>query len=96
MSIHVHIERLVLEGLDAKPGQAPTIGAAVERELGRLLATQGLNAPASRAEPHLPASHVQLTAQADSRALGRQIGGAVYQILNPSPQQIPTHIVPPA
>ena len=96
MSIHLHIERLVLEGLDARPGQGPAIRAAVERELARLLATQGLNATASRSEPHLPPADLQLTAQTNSSALGRQIGGALYQILNPSPQQIPTDTVPPA
>jgi hypothetical protein len=92
MSIHVHIERLVLEGLDARPGQGPVIGAAVERELARLLAARGLDAASSRNEPHLPAGRLHLPSQNDPRGLGRQIGGAVYQVLNPSPKQTTANI----
>lgn len=90
MSIHVHIERLVLEGLDARPGQGPVIGAALEQELARLLATQGLDAASSRSEPHLPAGELHLGSPSDPPSLGRQIGGALYHVLNPSPNQSTT------
>jgi hypothetical protein len=73
-----------LEGLPASQAQGPVIGAAVEAELARLLAAEGLDARGSRSEPYLPAGHVQLRSQSDSRGLGRQIGGVVYQILNPT------------
>jgi len=42
MNIKVSIERLVLDGLPVSSAQGSLIGAAVETELARLLATGGL------------------------------------------------------
>lgn len=42
MSIHLHIERLVLDSVLLADGQAAQIGAALEQELARLLRAQGL------------------------------------------------------
>ena len=90
MNINVHIERLILEGLPATSAQGPAVGAAVEAELARLLVVEGLAAPASRAEPRLPAGHIQLVPEGSPRSLGQQIGGAVYHVLNQSEQPTTT------
>jgi hypothetical protein len=43
MKIEVAIGRLVLDGVDLAPGEEPRLRAAVEAELGRLLAHGGLD-----------------------------------------------------
>ena len=43
-NIHLHIERLVLDGLPIDRGQGPHVQAAVEAELTRLLTENGLDA----------------------------------------------------
>jgi hypothetical protein len=86
-SVQLHVERLVLEGLPISPAQGPLIGEAVEAELTRLLTIEGLAAPGSRAEPHLPAGHIHLIPEGGPRTVGQQIGAAVYHVLNQSNEQ---------
>ena len=47
-NIHLHIERLILDGLPIERAQGPHVQAAVEAELSRLLTENGLAASASR------------------------------------------------
>jgi hypothetical protein len=88
MSINVHIERLILDGLSVTDAQSPIIGAAVERELARLLARGGLerSLQSGGAWATLPVEAVQLTSSKPSQ-LGQQIAQAVYGGigLEPSP-----------
>ncbi|TMJ15757.1 MAG: hypothetical protein E6G94_06095 [Alphaproteobacteria bacterium] len=80
MSINLHIEKLVLEGLPVGTHEGPLVQTAVEAELARLLATSGVqpgafrsaSAPLVRAEPIL-------TPGADGGRLGTQIGNAIFQ-----------------
>ncbi|MBP1468348.1 hypothetical protein EYB53_021735 [Candidatus Chloroploca sp. M-50] len=79
MNIALHIDRLVLDGLELGPGQARLVRAAVEVELTRLLTAGGL-APelaAGAAMPTLEAGTIA-TAGSEPRALGGQIAQAVY------------------
>ena len=80
MHITVRIERLVLDGLPIAPGQASLVQAAVEAELGRLLAAGALDARllAGGAQPVLAADAFQLSGAGDPAALGAQIAQAVY------------------
>ncbi len=81
MNIHVHIERLILEGLPVEQRQTPQVQAAVEAELMRLLAAGGL-APAWQtggATPRVAAADIQLPGQPNPAHVGRQIAGAVYR-----------------
>jgi len=79
MSINLHIERLVLDGLSASHTEGPIIGTTVETELARLLATGGLRVSlqSSGAWPSVPVSAVQLTAGTPAE-VGQQIAQAVY------------------
>jgi hypothetical protein len=79
MNINVSIERLVLDGLRISHAQGPLIGAAVETELARLLATGGLEMglQSGGAWPSMPVSVAQLTASKPTQ-LGQQIAQAVY------------------
>ena len=43
-NIHLHIERLILDGLPIERAQGPHVQAAVEAELARLLTENGLDA----------------------------------------------------
>lgn len=81
MNINVHIKRLVLDGISVSPGQRPHLQAAVEAELARLLAADGLahSLLAGGAVPHVPAGAIQLTRESDPTHLGQQIARAVYR-----------------
>jgi len=80
MHITMKIERLVLDGLPIAPGQAALVQAAVEAELGRLLAAGALDARllAGGALPALAADAIQLSGAGDPATLGTQIAQAVY------------------
>jgi hypothetical protein len=43
MSIRIHIERLVLEGLPVTAAQGPLVREALQRELGSVMASGGLS-----------------------------------------------------
>jgi hypothetical protein len=80
MNVTVHIERLVLEGLPLSRRQAPLVQAAVEAELARLLAAEGL-APGlatGGTVPRLTAPALQVGADTGPTHLGTQIAQAVY------------------
>lgn len=80
MNINLHIDRLVLDGLPIDHRHGPLIKAAVEAELGRLLAADGLaNSLANGgATPSVPASGIQVSHDSNPARLGQQIGRAIY------------------
>ncbi|HXI26416.1 MAG TPA: hypothetical protein VNG71_21360 [Pyrinomonadaceae bacterium] len=80
MNIDLHIERLVLDGVDTAPGQRHLLRAAVETELTRLLLEGGLAQRLSGAGalPGVVSPAIQLNADNDAAQLGQQIAGAVY------------------
>ena len=81
MSINLHIERLILEGL---PEGHTGIGAVIEAELARLLTRDGLAGAVSRHEASLSAAPIMLVRPADLQSVGKQIGGSVYETLKSS------------
>jgi hypothetical protein len=80
MTVHVHIERLVLDGLPVPPAERPLLQAAVEGELARRLAADGASSGvlAGGAFARLAAPPVHLPARPDAVTVGRQIAGAVH------------------
>jgi hypothetical protein len=79
VNIKVHIERLVLDGIEVLPHQQPVLQAAVEGELVRLLA-DGRVAPGllnGGALASVPGGAVKLAGDGDPARLGRQIARAV-------------------
>jgi hypothetical protein len=76
--IELHIEELVLHGF--VPGERHAIGAAVERELGRLLAQRGPGSPSiARGErAHVNAGDVHVAPASKAPAVGAQVAQAVY------------------
>ncbi len=80
MNVNVHIERLILDGLPIASHQGPLVQTAVEAELTRLLAADGLaaNLLVGGALSHLQAGGIQLTGEGNPGQLGQQIAQAVY------------------
>jgi hypothetical protein len=80
MTIRVHIDRLILDGLPVTHHQGPLVQAAVEAELTRLFTENGFAAdlqPAG-AVPSVRADGIQLTSENSPARLGTQIAGSVY------------------
>lgn len=80
MNIELHIERLVLEGLEVEPRHRSHLQAALEGELARLLATAGLRSEllTGGAMRSLRAGEVHLANQMQAAQLGNHIAQAVY------------------
>jgi hypothetical protein len=79
MNVNLHIERLVLDGIDVEPAQRPVLQAALEAELGRLIAEGGVGAlAAGGAVPSVKAEGFQMSGDGNPSQLGRQIAGSVY------------------
>jgi hypothetical protein len=86
MNIELHIERLVIDGLDIASGNGPRIMEAVESGLARLLAAKGI-APeltGGVAVPSLRAGSIRLESGATPQQLGGQIAQAVHESLHGS------------
>lgn len=83
MNINLHIERLVLDGIDIATASSEDIGVAVQRELTRLMATQpkllsqGLNVHRVRGES------LALAPQIKTDALGSGIAQSLFRELQP-------------
>jgi hypothetical protein len=60
MNINLHIEEIVLEGIDVSRQEMPQLQAAIQSELTRLLKTQSFT-PGNLAQPHLVTGPIQLT-----------------------------------
>jgi hypothetical protein len=85
MNITVHIERLVLDGVPVAPADRPVLQAALEAELGRLLAAggPGLAGWSSSATPLLAAEPLRLPADGAPGRLGEAIATAVHAAVRP-------------
>ena len=80
MNINLHIERLVLDGLNIGPGHGTQVKAAVEAELTRMLVGGGLSdaLQSGGALYKVKNAGIELTDDGSPARLGEQIAGAVY------------------
>lgn len=85
MNFNVHIERLVLDGLPVTSSDGSIIQVAVETELARLLAGQGLTGLSAKAVPHVPGGPIELARETKPAHLGHQIAQAIHTGLRPAP-----------
>jgi hypothetical protein len=78
--IYLHIDRLILDGIDLPAGGGAAVQAALAGELSRLLAEGGLAGALAGggAFDAAPASPIHLGEPAAPAALGRQIARSVY------------------
>ena len=79
MNIYLHIERLILDGVNITPGQRHLLQASVTTELTRLLCEGGLapNLVEGTTLARLSTRGIQLTGNNPTQ-LGRQIAQSVY------------------
>ncbi len=80
MSISIHIERLVLDGLPLQPGDGTLLQATVEAEVSRLFSEGGipgdLQHSGNQARVSAPVLHLNSTS--DAKLLGVQLGEGIY------------------
>lgn len=80
MKIHVHIERLVLDGLPVDWHSAPMIQEAVQAELTRLFADSGASQSllSGGAVPSLRTAPIHIASQFPPNAVGLRVAKAVH------------------
>jgi hypothetical protein len=80
VNIELHIERLILDGLQVAPRDRAHLQAAVEAELTRLLAADGLRSEllAGGAMRSLGGGEIQVTNNMGPLHLGNRIAQAVH------------------
>lgn len=80
MTINLHIERLILDGLPLEAKDGTILRGAIETELVRLLAQNAdiSNWQADGATPSVRAEPIQLTAESSAAQIGQQIAGSIY------------------
>jgi len=85
MNIELHIERLILDGLQVEPGGRADLQAEVEAELTRLLTAGGLRAEllSVGAVRSLGGGEIQVTNQTTPARLGNRIAKAVHGGIGP-------------
>jgi hypothetical protein len=78
--ISMHIDRLVLDGIDLPAEQHSAFQAALVAELTRLLAEGGLDhsLAAGGAFYRAPAAEIRLAGPAGPAVMGRQVAQSVY------------------
>jgi hypothetical protein len=79
MKIALHIDRLVLDGLPVNAAQGKTIGAAVERELTRLMASGGFDHGGARAIAKTNGPDIRMDRGDGPNATARKIAGAIHR-----------------
>lgn len=79
-NITISIERLILDGLPLTYAQHPLLQAAIEIELARLLAADGLtrDLQSGGAFPRVPGGSIQFNGHDTPAHLGQQIARAIH------------------
>jgi hypothetical protein len=80
MSIRIHIERLILDGLPVQPRDGALFQAAVEAELSRLVTLSGIPSDFQTGgnQARIDAPALQLMSSPDAKVLGAQVGEGIY------------------
>ncbi|MFA6162542.1 MAG: hypothetical protein WC685_03825 [Methylobacter sp.] len=80
MNINLHIERLVLDGVNIAPGQKHLLQSIITTELTQLLTESGLSSSLSEGInlPRVSTNDIQLTSGNKPIQLGQRIAQSVY------------------
>jgi len=78
MKIHLHIERVVLDGLPVSSAQAPSLKAAISAELGRLLKSDPPNSPHNEAVPYVRGADLAPRRGDSPPRLGTSIAASIH------------------
>ena len=80
MTLHLHIDRLVLDGLGL---DGDAVAAAVQAEVARLVAEGGVPAlGGDHRRPHVDGGAFGLAPGADAEGVGRHVGRQIYANLS--------------
>lgn len=81
MNINVHIDRLILDGIDVEPSQKKELKVAVETELSQQLVNLGIGSTMQSNNNHQSVEGGSFSIENVRRPtrLGQQIGNAVYK-----------------
>lgn len=84
MIVHVHVDRLVVEGQGLRPADGRMVADALTRELTRLLSAGdvGPGLRTERAEPRVDVPPVAASAWSSPASLGRQAAGSIHRGLS--------------
>ena len=79
MNINLHIERLVLDGVNIIPGERHLLQTSVESELTRMLMNGGLSPALVQTTnlPRLSTSDIQLAGN-NAKQIGQQTAQSIY------------------
>jgi hypothetical protein len=83
--MNVHIDRLIIDGLELTPGQQRQLKTSLETSLSKLFTEQGISPAIASMNSlsRMPADAIKLTSPEIQPAhLGEQIANAVYQGLH--------------
>jgi hypothetical protein len=85
--VNLHVERLVIHGLDLRPAQRAQFQAAFTQELARLISTCGVGEAWAdgAAVPHAGAQVAALSADLSPGMLGTRVAQAVYRGIGNAP-----------
>jgi hypothetical protein len=80
MNINLHIDRLILDGLDLDHAERPLLQTAVQTELSRLLTAGGLTNEITNAGaiPRVAGNAIEVQQQQGPQDTGRRIAASVY------------------
>lgn len=80
MNINLHIERLVLDGVNVAPGQRHLLQTSIAAELTRILAEGGLSSDLAQGTnlSRLSGSSIQINESGKPAQLGQQIAQSIY------------------
>lgn len=84
MTIKVHIDRLIMDGMPVKGHEGAVVQRAMEEELARLITEGGLSTEfaSGRAYPEVPSRNISVSGS-DAKGIGREIARAVYGGIGP-------------
>lgn len=87
MNLTVHIEQLILDGLPVTSHDAPLVCAAVEVELTRLFAEQGISPSrhVGATLPHVRTGSISVVPDMRPAQLGNAIAGALHSTIRNAP-----------
>ncbi|HEX2832557.1 MAG TPA: hypothetical protein VHW00_06060 [Thermoanaerobaculia bacterium] len=78
MNVCLHIDRLVLDGIDLSSADRPRLQLAIEQELARLIGARGLAFRDAVALPSIRTPQITVAPDAKPSQLGTSIAGAVF------------------
>lgn len=87
MDVHLHIERLVLDGVGVTPAERVLLAEAARLELTRLIASGGVSdsVAAGFSVPALNGSAITATSPVNPIAFGHELARALYRHIGGGP-----------